>query len=195
MTGWTFQYFTLLFAILVFLKYAIPAYSCFFVVLKACFPQPSGDSDSTDNDEKGSLPYMAPEIFEKRCRQNKHSNSVTPSALVATTPFCATPTRTAATTPHAASTPMAPSLKEQDALKNKHRDIWAFGCVLYELATHRRPWYQKMESTSSFSESHPADLKLPQTHQDPYLQPDPYLFFLRTFWRKLGKFHGGCSVC
>jgi serine/threonine protein kinase len=47
--------------------------SCQSIIIrgsKTFFPQPSGDSDSADNDEKGSLPYMAPEIFEKRYKSS-----------------------------------------------------------------------------------------------------------------------------
>jgi serine/threonine protein kinase len=159
------------------------------ILLKAFF-QPSGHSDSTDNDDKGSLPYMAPEIFEKRCKQKHAFLTPTANTPVATTPICATPTRMTAGTFQPASTPSTTLLKEQAIKSNMHRDMWAFGCVLYELATHRRPWYHKMPSAStsfksSGTESHCTDSKLPHT------PGDLHLFFLRTFWRKLGKFHGG----
>jgi serine/threonine protein kinase len=134
--------------------------------------QPSGDSDVTDNDDKGSLPYMAPEIFEKRYKQ-KPPGVPAASTPVATTPYCATPTRMPST-PQAPSTPSAHSLKEQEAQKNTHRDIWAFGCVLYELATHRRPWHHILEPPTSS-----------------WTKPDEFLFFSRRFWRSLGSFHGG----
>ncbi len=138
---------------------------------------------------------MAPEIFEQEClrefqyqkqklKKEKQSNSLS-STPAASTPVCATPTRMTAITPLAPSTPLAASLKEQ-ALKNKRRDIWAFGCVLYELATHRRPWYHKIEATSTFSEAHSSEL--PQT------AADPKTFFKTTFWRNLGEFHGGAQV-
>jgi serine/threonine protein kinase len=181
------------FATSVFLKYAITV--GFMLSLSERFLQPSGHSDSTDNDEKGSLPYMAPEIFEKRCKHKHAVNTPMASTPVAGTPLCATPTRMSASASQPAATPGAQLLMEQEAQKNKHRDIWAFGCVLYELATHRRPWYHKMPSASatlksSGAESLCGDSKLPQT------QPDLHLFFLRTFWKKLGKFHGGwpCPV-
>jgi serine/threonine protein kinase len=134
---------------------------------------------------------MAPEIFEKRCKQKLKLQI----PLASSTPAATTPTRMTASTSQPAFTPSTAILKEQEEQKNNlHRDIWAFGCVLYELATHRRPWYHKMPSAftslkSSGTESHCTDSKLPQT------QPDLQLFFLRTLWRKLGKFHGGyfCS--
>ena len=93
---------------------------------------------------------MAPEIFEKKYR---HAAS---TPVAAATPFAATPTRLAASTPlpppvgastpqashpPPASTPGAQARIEREQQNNdNHRDIWAFGCVLYELATHRRPW-------------------------------------------------------
>jgi serine/threonine protein kinase len=139
---------------------------------------------------------MAPEIFEQEClreiqyhkqklKKEKQSNTVS-STPAASTPVCATPTRMTAITPLAASTPMAASLKEQNALKNKRRDIWAFGCVLYELATHRRPWYHLIEATSTFSDVNFSEL--PQT------AADQRTFFKTTFWRNLGEFHGGTQV-
>jgi serine/threonine protein kinase len=162
------------------------------------FPQPSGHLDSTDNDVfKGSSHYMAPEIFEQEClrefqyqkqklKKEKQSNTLS-STPAASTPACATPTRMTAITPLAASTPMAASLKEQALKNNNRRDIWAFGCVLYELATHRLPWYHKIEASSTFSDGHSSEL--PQT------AADPQTFFKNpTFWRNLGEFHGGTQV-
>ncbi len=170
-------------------------YLCMSIVLNPSHShlQPSGHSDSTDNDDKGSLPYMAPEIFEKRCKQRRAFQTPMASTPAAATPLCSTPTRMSAGASLLASTPSIALLKEQEVQRsNMHRDIWAFGCVLYELATHRRPWYHKMQSASASvkstgTESHCTDSKLPQT------QPDLHLFFLRTFWKKLGKFHGGWS--
>jgi serine/threonine protein kinase len=91
-------------------------------------------------------------------------------------------------TPLAAAASGASSQTQEEEIKNKHRDIWAFGCVLYELATHRRPWYHKMESSSSCIDSQLSDSKLPQT------LPDQRLFFLRTWWKHLGTFHGGAVI-
>ena len=119
---------------------------------------------------------MAPEIFEKKYR---HAASLS----VASTPFCMTPSRLAASTPTNPSTPNAQVRIELEQQKtNMHRDIWAFGCVLYELATHRRPWYQELElsTSSTYTEA-----------EGPTMKPDESLFFLRRFWKNLGQFHGG----
>ena len=126
---------------------------------------------------------MAPEIFEKRYKS---------SIFQARTPK--TPVTSHARTPVAshARTPKTPKVdsdgqtgQQQDDISNKHRDIWAFGCVLYELATHRRPWYEETET--SVSE--------PQCSTKPQTPADLKKFFAR-YWKKLGPFHGGwcCSI-
>jgi serine/threonine protein kinase len=118
---------------------------------------------------------MAPEIFEKRYKS---------SIFQARTPK--TPVTSHARTP---KTPKVDSDgqtgQQQDDISNKHRDIWAFGCVLYELATHRQPWYEETETTS---------VSEPQCSTKPHAPADLKKFFAR-FWKKLGPFHGGwcCS--
>ena len=119
---------------------------------------------------KGSLPYMAPEIFMK---------------LKPSTP-AAKPAESLASNPRTRNTPALQTVQESEQRdKYRRRDIWSFGCVLYELATHRRPWYHVLEPTTpSAQESHDMLTELPEAPAHP-------LQFCQALWKNLGKFHGG----
>jgi serine/threonine protein kinase len=135
--------------------------------------QPSSTALPSDSPNNGSLPYMAPEIFQH-----------TKQALVAPSPLVATPAAQRVTaiadSPLPAATPSGLSQKESEERANKQRDIWAFGCVLYEIATHRRPWYHVLEASGSAS----SPLVEPAA-------PPPMAHFVRGLWKNLGAFHGG----
>ena len=116
---------------------------------------------------KGSLSYMAPEIFMKL-------KPMTPAVTSA---------KSLGSNPHTRNTPTLQTVQESEQRdKYRRRDIWSFGCVLYELATHRQPWYHVLEPTTpSEQESHN---ELPEIPAHP-------LQFCQALWNNLGKFHGG----